>query len=359
MATVLGSKHAYIDRLGTLGSAKAMPTRQITTKDIGLLNQLYREGQLHLAPEFQRNSVWPASAKAYLIDTVLVDRPIPLLFFQKQLSPQTGRPVYAVIDGQQRLRAIFDYLDDRFRLTQSAGRAWAGKSYSDLSAKHREQILGYTFVIEELANYSTKDIQDLFVRINKYVVRLSPQELRHARAEGRFSSFAERIGHWPFWRDFRVFSPSQLARMRAVEFSAELAILLIEGPQDKKTSIDLYYGQYREAFPGEKEVERRLTAYLGWTTRALPDLARRRYRRPVDLYSLVGALQRITSSGIALSRLNAERAGEELRKFESLTRRARPTGDASRYLVAASRQTDNITPRETRIEILEELLRRS
>jgi hypothetical protein len=55
-----------------------MTKRSPTTKAIGLLHQLFSNGQLTLAPEFQRNSVWPNAAKAYLIDTILNDRPIPL-----------------------------------------------------------------------------------------------------------------------------------------------------------------------------------------------------------------------------------------------------------------------------------------
>jgi hypothetical protein len=330
--------------------------RQITTKDVGLLDQLFREGQLRLAPEFQRNNVWPAPAKAYLIDTILADRPIPLLFLQRSTSPQTGRPVYSVIDGQQRLRAIFEFIDGRFRLTQSSGRAWASKYYEELSTAQREQLMNYNFAVEELRDYSTKDIEDLFVRINKYVVRLSPQELRHARERGKFAEFVERVGRWEFWREQKVFSPSQLARMRAVEFAAELAILLIEGPQDKKTSIDLYYGQYRDRFPGSRAIESRLRAHISWIEEAVSDLKTSRYRRPVDLYALVGALERLSDHRRPPSKLSATRAGEALAEFERQTRRARPPGEAARYLVAASRQTDNITPRETRIAILEEII---
>lgn len=333
-----------------------MPERQITTKDVSLLLQLYRDGQLKLAPEFQRNSVWPRPAKAYLIDTILADRPIPLIFLQKSTSPQTGRPVYAVIDGQQRLRAIFEFIDGRFRLTQSVGKAWASKSYEELKQAYKDQINDYTFAVEELRGYSGKDIEDLFVRINKYVVRLSPQELRHAREEGKFAEVVERVGKWDLWGEYKIFSPSQLVRMRSVEFAAELAILLIEGPQDKKSSVDIYYGEYREHFPNSTRIEKRLRQGILWIAAAVPDFQKSRYRRPVDLYALIGALDRLHSRGRPLSKLNRVAVGKSLIEFERRMRHKRPTGEAARYLVAASRQTDNITPRETRIEILEELI---
>src|SRR6266571_3668117 len=95
-------------------STTVVRKRDYTPKDVGLLYQMQQEGQLDVAPEFQRNSVWPPAAKAYLID-----RPIPPLIFLRTISPQTGRGRYSVIDGQQRLRAIFEFRDDAFALTES------------------------------------------------------------------------------------------------------------------------------------------------------------------------------------------------------------------------------------------------
>ena len=208
-----------------------------TTKDVALLYQLYKEGQLLLAPEFQRNSIWPKAAKAYLIDTILNDRPIPLFFLQRARSAQTGRPAYAVIDGQQRLRAIFDFLEDRFRLTESKKQPFYRKKYSELPTVLKEKIENYDLIIDELSGYAESDIRDSFIRMNKYVVKLAPQELRHAMHKGAFHDFVEDMGQWDFWRKYKVFTASQLNRMKAVEFTAELAILLIEGPQDKSPEL--------------------------------------------------------------------------------------------------------------------------
>jgi hypothetical protein len=335
-----------------------MTKRSPTTKDVALLYQLYSNGQLSLATEFQRNAVWPTPAKAYLIDTILNDRPIPLLFFQRTTSAQTGLSNYTVIDGQQRLRAIFDFLDNRFRLTQSnKNTRYYNKRFSDLTNEQKEQIRNYDLVVEELSGYSELDIRDMFVRMNKYVVRLSPQELRHAKAEGRFHDFVEDLGQLNFWREHKVFSPGSIKRMRSVEYSAELSILLIEGPQDKKNSVDLYYGQYKDRFPQGSAIRSRLSDYLGWTERALPNLAKTRYRSPVDLYSLIGALHRISDNGARLSAIRPAPAGAQLIEFEKRTRAKIPTDDAARYVAAASRQTDNLTPRSTRIDVLERVLR--
>jgi hypothetical protein len=323
-----------------------------TTKDIALLRQLHTEGQLALAPQFQRNAVWPRAAKAYLIDTILNERPIPLLFFQRTTSAQSGRASYRVIDGQQRLRAIFEFLDGRFRLTETKGSKLKNKRYRDLPSTAKDQILQYDLPVQELSGYNDNDIRDMFVRMNKYVVKLTPQEIRHAKQRGKFARFAEKLGRLPFWGDNCVFTPKQIARFRAVEFCAEVAILLQEGPQDKKDAIDVYYQTYASKIPFEADVTKRLKQYLGWIGEALPDLAETRYRKATDLYSLLGALDEHWE---AIGK-TPDKCGKRLLDFEGKII-PEATGDAGRYFAAASRQTDNLKPRQTRIEVIGNVLK--
>lgn len=329
-----------------------MARRVTTTKDVSLLHQLYKEGQLTLAEEFQRESVWPRPAKAYLIDTILNDRPIPLLFFQRVIDPQSGRPTYSVVDGQQRLRAIFEFLDDELRLSSDSGDSLRGKRFSQLDTKRKQQILNYDMSVVELHGYTEENIRDIFIRMNKYVVRLSRQELRHARARGSFKTFVEELAAWEFWKENKVFTQSQLKRMRDDEFMAELIILLTEGPQDKKTSIDLYYKEYEKRFPWKTQVTRTLDDYLAWIEKALPDLGESRFRRAVELYSLLGALDELSDQGERLDQFDPSLAGDALKRFEEDVKSDRRTKLAERYLVAASRQTDNLRPRQTRIDTL-------
>lgn len=334
-----------------------MAKRSATTKDIGLLHQLEREGQLELAPEFQRNSVWPRSAKAYLIDTILCDRPMPLFFFQRGRSPQTGKTTYSVVDGQQRLRAIFEFLSDRFALSESMNPRFMNKRYSELSSSDQDRILNYDLVVQEFSDYSDDDIRDVFVRMNRYVVKLSPQELRHARESGKFYNFVENLGSHQFWASAGTFTAGQTSRFKCVEFSAELAILLIEGPQDKKHSVDLYYQEYADAFPFAAEVTQVLGRFFEWIEEAVPELRKSRFRKPTDLYGIIGALRLLSDDGRRRGLPNVNSAGERLMKFEAdLAKKSRRAAGVLDYLAASSRQTDNLAPRQKRIEILRSVI---
>lgn len=331
-----------------------------TTKDIGLLWQLHSDGQLKLQPEFQRESVWPLAAKSYLIDTILNERPIPLFFLQRDTSIQTGRSEYSVIDGQQRLRAIFDYINDEFPLGEvsekSVAKKHKGKKFSELPKSFQQIILNYDLVVQELFGYTDEDVRDIFARMNKYVVRLSKQELRHAQTSGKFKELVEKLGKWPYWVKHKIVTASQLKRMKNVEFTAELIILLSEGAQDKKTAIDLYYHQYQKSFPAGSELSDLLKTYIDWIEKTLPSLSKSRFRRTNEFYSLIGALDKVSVRGTKLHSLNEKKARDALIKFEKRTASGDLTGDESRYVIAASKHADDITPRTIRIEILSKLL---
>ena len=81
-----------------------------------------------------------------------------------------------------------------------------------------------------------------------------------------------------------------------------------------------------------------------------------RWRKPVDLYALIGALDYLSGAGETLGDFDPEESGERLIQFSESLTQEEPPRQAARYLVAAGRQTDNIQPRSTRISILAEVI---
>ncbi len=79
-----------------------------------------RSQHLELRPPFQRRPVWSDEEKAFLIDSILRGYPVPEIYVQ---SSTNGPAVhYAVVDGQQRLRACLEYLADGYPVTFDTAR---------------------------------------------------------------------------------------------------------------------------------------------------------------------------------------------------------------------------------------------
>lgn len=332
--------------------------RNIRTLDVQYLWGMQQDGRLVLRPDFQRNAVWPTAAKSYLIDTIIRGLPTPLIFTYRMALPDTGQSGVVIVDGQQRLAAIFEFLEGRYRLSGPDVQRYKGMDFKRLPQEAQSAVLAYGLVVEELDDLTLTEIRDVFARLNKYGVRLSPQELRHAREEGAFKKTVERVGRWPDWTDLRIISSTKAKRMRADEFAAELLILLSEAaPQDKKAAIDQYYVAFAGSFPGSATLVRRLRDYVNWTRVAIPRGQRSQFRKAVDFYSLIGALDKVSFQGERLGDVDPRTAGSRLTGFSKEMAEPPLSARAAKYLIAASRQTDNIVPRTTRIDVLAEVLR--
>src|SRR5438067_2182870 len=70
-----------------------------------------RDGSLVLSPSFQRRPVWKPAAKSYFLDTVLRGLPAPVILVRERIELASQKTIREVVDGQQRLRTLFGYID--------------------------------------------------------------------------------------------------------------------------------------------------------------------------------------------------------------------------------------------------------
>ena len=73
----------------------------------------YRNGQLIVNRRYQRKLVWTTREKQMLIDSILHEYPIPLILFAETQTSQGSS--YEILDGMQRLNAIFGFIENEFR----------------------------------------------------------------------------------------------------------------------------------------------------------------------------------------------------------------------------------------------------
>lgn len=271
------------------------------------------EGSLALKPSYQRNPVWMARQKCFLIESVLKGIPIPEVFVQSS-TDENGTSEYAVVDGQQRIRALLQFVGadgdadqleyDKFTLDKlEATSDWYGKSFDDLSTADKKKFYSYELAVRYLTSDSEEDMKEMFRRINTFTAALKPQELRNATYGGPFAQLAIKYAddYGDFLTENRTITAAAIRRMTDVEYVAELLIGLLHGPQGGQSStIDDYYKQYEdneEEFPRERGVRKSFLRTMTQIEEYLPDLRDTRWRNKSDFYSLFVALASAWESG--------------------------------------------------------------
>lgn len=141
----------------------------------------YQQNRIELHPPYQRRSgIWSRWKQAHLIDSVINEFDIPKFYiadftrFPRSPLNTTKKP-YAVIDGKQRLQALFDYMDDKFALNSSAtfedssSAKVGGLTYSELSAKYpaaAQRIANFVPAVMDVVTDEEDRLEEMFVRLN-------------------------------------------------------------------------------------------------------------------------------------------------------------------------------------------------
>ncbi len=205
----------------------------------------HRNGLLELNPDFQRRAVWSEKAKSYLIDTILRGRPIPKILISTRL--EKNRTVRIVVDGQQRIRAILEFINGDFAISKAHNEEFAGKRFSALAESLQREFIKYELGVDLLFDTAYENILDIFARLNSYTVTLNKQELRNANYLGYFKQACYRLGfrYVDYFIRSTVLTKAQVSRMAEAELAGDLLMALIAGVQTNK-SLDQYYKKYED-----------------------------------------------------------------------------------------------------------------
>lgn len=82
---------------------------------IETLHNWVKRGKLDLQPDFQRYFVWNNTKASRLIESLLLDIPIPVIY-----AAEDAKANYAVVDGQQRLTTICSFMDGTFPTNETS-----------------------------------------------------------------------------------------------------------------------------------------------------------------------------------------------------------------------------------------------
>ena len=166
---------------------------RVGTKSFSLRNMLdsIDEGSLDLAPDFQRLRVWSPVQKAQLIESILLQIPLPAFYFAED---DTG--LLRVVDGVQRLSTIHDFVRaGAFRLR---GLEYihdvTGRSFAELPPLWQRRLYNTQIVAHVIDPTTPQPVMyDIFRRINTGGTPLNAQEIRHCMSKPRSRAFLLRL----------------------------------------------------------------------------------------------------------------------------------------------------------------------
>src|ERR1044072_1054292 len=158
--------------------------------EIDSLYGKFKRGRLIVQPDFQRQYVWDAAKASRLVESALIEIPLPVIYLSEE---KDGREY--LIDGQQRLTSFFSFIDGSFpdgkdfKLTSlKVLTELNGKTFKDLSDELQDKIRYYNVRTITFKKESEADLKfEVFERLNTGAVSLNDQELRNCIYRGTFN----------------------------------------------------------------------------------------------------------------------------------------------------------------------------
>jgi hypothetical protein len=193
---------------------------QLSNPTIQSLHETWKEGDLILDPEYQRRFVWNKQKASNLIESIILNIPLPLIYTAEVDEKEE------VIDGQQRLTSIFAFVDGHFpdgqpfklsKKLKLLSEEIGGKSFAELDKRFQKEIKRRSLQIISITEDSQEDVKfEMFERLNTNITALNAQELRNCLYQGRYNDFLKRMADYEDYQ-YIIDKPKYRVRMRDVE----------------------------------------------------------------------------------------------------------------------------------------------
>jgi hypothetical protein len=326
-----------------------------STQTVGWFYDRNKEKVLFLKPPYQRKPVWTDNQKEYLIDTILKDYFIPEIYIHR-VTEKDGKSIYNVVDGQQRIRSILEFIAGAFELSNEYFTEFSGYKFDDLPEDSKIKIWSYPLFIREITNATEEEVRSVFRRMNKNVVSLNAQELRHATYSGEFIKLMESISEDDYWAENKIVTSREIRRMNDVQYISDLFISMMNGIQNKTKEMDNYYESYEKKFEKKTEWHNRFLSIRCIIDSLLPNIRETRWRNKSDFYTLFMVInENFNNEKEEMIILKKKKISTELQKFSKKISEAtlkenklkKYDKDIMKYVNAVTKST---TDKDRRIE---------
>ena len=265
------------------------------------IDKLYKRRDRYEIPDWQREQVWNTKKKQKLIDTILRGWKLPKFYFLKTSSSSEE---FEVLDGQQRLSAIWEFFDGDLTLSEDTAKRFGGATYDLLPDSVSDAFDDYEIEFDEITDALEEDQKEFFQRLQEGLPLTSSEKLNAVHS--RLRDYCLNVAKHPFFSETTTVSNKRYAYF---DIAAKAVVLEIEGIdsglrfEDVKTVFE-----GNPSFSANTAVAKRLKKALDVLHQVFPAECRG-FRNRAIVQSIITLTCHLLQAGLT------ERATGELRKF--------------------------------------------
>jgi len=228
-------------------SARRLGALRINKSDFtvnSLIDKISRN-KLNLRPSYQREYVWGIRTASRLVESLLLNVPIPTIFFH-----ETDSGVLEVVDGKQRLTSIHSFIQGSFpdgtpfKLSGlEVFDELNGCVFDDLHEIQQEIIKDYAINVHTITRECEPDfVFEVFERLNMGSTQLNEMELRNCIYQGAYTDLLDELSSTPsLLAIFKAKSPH--LRMKDRELILRFFALCSTGPYGFFTPVKAWLNE--------------------------------------------------------------------------------------------------------------------
>lgn len=297
--------------------SESIPSSNV--KIIELYNKIENE-KLIPHPDFQRKLVWKKQHKFHFIETILLNYPFPEIYIaSSEIDVITLQAKEIVVDGQQRLTTIRDYIKGEGDFKESE----EIPSFAKLTPERKKDFLNYYVSVRDLKDLKIDDIKEIFQRINHTEYSLNTVEKQNAQyGDGEFLLFCKQITDEDkitkedtdilldsekrkffveFWNYTEIFDDNDNSRMLALQYISTLVTTFLEPDYFHRNSkTNKYIADFNNEFPKHELVITKFEEVINFLKLLNFEKGSYWFKKP-NLFSLIIELAKIDISKIKIN----------------------------------------------------------
>ena len=261
---------------------------EIISKKIAI-DKLYKRRDRYEIPDWQREEVWDTTKKQSLIDSILRGWKLPKFYFQK-IADESEE--FEVVDGQQRLLAIFEFFDNSLQLSPESTKIFKGQYYRDLRAKISDSFDDFEIEYDEITDAEEEEIKEFFQRLQQGLPLTSSEKLNAVHSNLR--NYCRELSNHSFLKTRVSFTDKRYSHFDLV---SKVAVVEIEGIDTSLRFDDIKtVFESQVTFSSKSAIADRLRKTFDYLNKAFPSNSLELRNRSIT-QSIVTIAARIVANG--------------------------------------------------------------